>query len=96
MLNQTYTATPHTKEPIMTARKMFLEGFTHYKTVSVAAAALATGMVLTSLYATAKNAEQVAAAAYDKEHRIEVIATRLVATKTTTAVASLGSDTLIR
>ena len=80
----------------MNASKMFLEGFTNYKSVSVAAAALATGMMLVSFYATAKNAEQVAAAAYVKEHRIEVTATRLVAAKANTTVATLGSDTLVR
>ncbi|MDX2219040.1 MAG: hypothetical protein SF172_08465 [Burkholderiales bacterium] len=80
----------------MNANKMFLEGFNSYKTVSVAAAAAVTGMMLVWFYASAQKAEQQAAARFAKEHRIEVTATRLVSAPSTTAIASLGSDTLVR
>lgn len=80
----------------MNANKMFLSGFNSYKSFSVAAAALVTGMLLVWIHAGAQKAEQAAAIAYAKEHRIEVTATRLVAASSTTTIASLGSDTLVR
>lgn len=80
----------------MNANKMFLEGFNSYKSVSVAAAAAVTGMMLVWFYASAQSVEKTAAATFAKDHRIEVTATRLVATQSTTTVASLGSDTLVR
>jgi hypothetical protein len=97
MLNApTHNATPH-QEPIMNSTKMFLEGFNSYKSVSVAAAALVTGMMLVWFYAGAKSAENAAALAYAEEHRIEVTATRLVSTAAAPhQVASLGSNTTVR
>lgn len=80
----------------MNANKMFLSGFNSYKSVSVAGAALITGMMLVWFYASAQSAEKSAAASFAKEHRIEVTATRLVASTGTTTVASLGSDTQVR
>lgn len=80
----------------MNANKMFLSGFNSYKSFSVAAAALVTGMMLVWFYAGAQQAEKAAALAYAKEHRIEVTATRLVAVNANTTVASLGSNTLVR
>lgn len=80
----------------MNASKMFLVGFNSYKSVSVAAAAAITGMMLVWFYASVQNAEQSAEAAFVQKHRIEVTATRLVAANPGVAVASLGSDTQVR
>ncbi|MBL8516162.1 MAG: hypothetical protein JNM76_04240 [Betaproteobacteria bacterium] len=80
----------------MNANKMFLSGFNSYKSFSSAAAAVATGLMLVWFYASAQNAEKAAAAAYAKEHRIEVTATRLVAADSHAKVASVGSGTLVR
>ncbi len=81
----------------MNSSKMFLEGFNSYKSISLAAAAVVTGMMLVSFYAGAKNAENAAALAYAKEHRVEVTATRLVpAESATQRVASLPINTAVR
>ena len=81
----------------MNSSKMFLEGFSSYKSVSVAAAAFVTGLMLVWFYAGAKSAENAAALAYAKEHRIEITATRLVsAPSAPQQIAALGSDTVVR
>jgi hypothetical protein len=96
LIQSTSAATQPTQEPIMNASKMFLEGFTSYKSVSTLAAAAVTGMILVWFYASAQSAEKAAALAYAKEHRIEVTATRLVTADTSTTLASIGSNTLVR
>ena len=80
------------KEPIMNAtNKVFYNGVNRYKTVSAAAAALITGMMLVWFYAAINKAERNAEIAYAAEHRITVTATKLVEAPSAGQVANLGS-----
>lgn len=81
----------------MNSRKMFLEGYNSYKFISLAAAAMVTGMMLVWFYAGAKHVENAAALAYAKEHRLEVTATRLVTAESSTQrVAALPVENSVR
>lgn len=80
------------KEPIMNAtNKVFYNGVNRYKTVSAAAAALVTGMMLVWFYTAINSAERNAELAYAAEHRITVTATKLVSAPAAGQVADLGS-----
>ena len=71
--------------------KVFYNGVNRYKTVSAAAAAIVTGMMLVWFYAAINKAERDADRAWAAEHRITVTATKLVEAPAAGQVAELDS-----